>query len=105
MILPFAGLELVALGACLYCCARHANCYEHIVLRDDDLIIVKGQHKEQERYCFQRYWARVRIDRPRHAWYARRLKIVSHGRAVEVGRWLNEEERNALAQTLRGHLG
>lgn len=38
----------------------------------------------------------------RHAtgWYPSRLTIRSHGREVEVGRCLNEEERERLARDL-----
>ncbi len=103
-ILPFAGMEVLALGACLYHCACQSSRYECLSFDNDELVITRGRRKEQERLCLCRYWARVRLERSRHHWYASRLKIVSHGREVEIGRWLSDEEREKLARSLRQHL-
>lgn len=103
-VLPFAGLELLALGSCLYYGACKAHCYEHISIDDREIVIARGRRREHERYGFQRYWARVELQRPRRGWYSNRLRITSHGRAVEIGRYLTDEEREQLAESLRGML-
>lgn len=105
LVLPFIGMEVIALGVCLYHCACKTSCYECLTFNDDELVISRGRRKEHERLCLKRYWARVRLESPHHRWYASRLKIVSHGREVEIGRWLSGEEREKLASSLRQHLG
>jgi uncharacterized membrane protein len=35
------------------------------------------------------------------AWYPRRLTVAFQGRRVEIGQFLNEEERGVLADELR----
>ena len=49
---------------------------------------------------FHPYWVRVELLPGRHAGWARRLVLRSHGREVEIGTFLNESERAALARQL-----
>ena len=42
----------------------------------------------------------MELERTRNSWYPARLVIRSHGREVELGRFLNEEEREQLAMEL-----
>lgn len=101
LVLPFAGLEMLVLGACLYQSAcRSARC--EVVSIDSDVIEVQqGRHGPQRICRFQRAWARVNFRRPVQGWQPSRLTISSHGREVEIGTYLTEEERNLLALELR----
>ncbi len=47
-----------------------------------------------------RPWARISLERAPIAWYPSRLKLVFQDRQVEIGRFLNETERSALAVEL-----
>ncbi|MFT3791000.1 MAG: DUF2244 domain-containing protein [Rudaea sp.] len=49
---------------------------------------------------FHPYWVRVELLPGRHLGWASRLMLRSHGREVEVGRFLNEAERAELARQL-----
>ncbi len=98
MVFPFTGLELAALAAALYVCARRGREYEIVTVTDDSVAVRKGAR--QPRTVFQRGWARIRLERCGSGWYPSRLKIGSHGREVEIGRCLNEEERDQLARAL-----
>lgn len=49
---------------------------------------------------FHPHWVRVELLPGRHFGWARRLVLRSHGREVEVGRFLNEAERAELARRL-----
>jgi len=54
---------------------------------------------------FPRHWAQVRIragDSPLHP---SRLTVESHGRRHEIGSFLNEQERQALALRLKRLIG
>lgn len=50
---------------------------------------------------FPRHWAKVTLRAPRSALHPSRLLIESHGRACEIGGFLNEEERRGLAARLK----
>jgi len=101
-ILPFAGLELLALGACLYLCMSDARRQEVIQVQEVLVIITKSRHGLTRSWLFQRGWAQVKLLRPRVGWYSSRLVIRSHGNSVTLGAFLNEEQRVRLAADI-GH--
>jgi len=49
---------------------------------------------------FHPYWVKVRIEPGSWRGWPSRLLVGSHGREVEIGVFLNEDERQALAQRL-----
>jgi len=101
MVLPYAGLEMLVLGACLYHIARTAGDYEVIAIRADMVEVRKGSLElERSRSSFPRAWSRAILRSHAKGWYPSRLTIGSHGREVEVGRCLNDDEREKLAQGL-----
>lgn len=104
LVLPFSGVELFALGAAFYLTARRGDVREVITISADGLVVETGRGGPETRAEFQRHWARVVLEPPRHGWYPSRLLIRSHGRAIEVGRFLNEQERRGLALELRAAL-
>lgn len=104
MILPFAGLEVVLVGAVTAWFARHHDDREWIVLEPTRVRVARRSGSRQEQYEFQRYWARVRFERRCRRTEASRLSIGSHGRFVEVGAQMEEGMRQALARELRGAL-
>lgn len=100
-VIPFAGLELLALGTALYLCARHCHWREVILVGRHTVEVEKGRYRPEERWIFPRAWAQVELQAPVYAQYPSKLFIRSHGRHVELGSFLNEWERCALADDLR----
>jgi len=100
LILPFSGLEVLALGAALYVCAWRGGVREVITISDDMITIESGRDAPETRHEFQRAWAKVVLERSWNSWYPSRLLVRSHGREVEIGRFLNEQERQGLALEL-----
>jgi uncharacterized membrane protein len=101
MVLPFAGLEMLALGAAMYYVARRSyNCQIVLVSQDKVEIFTVG-HTSTPGVTFQRAWTRVELRNPEHAWYPKQLAVGSHGRFVEVGHWLSDAERSVLAEELK----
>ena len=101
LVLPFSGLELLALGAALYITAWRGGAREVITITDDSVCVETGRAVPAQRHDFQRYWTKVVLQRPWVAWYPSKLLLCSHGREIEVGRFLNEEERRGLAVILK----
>ncbi len=100
MVLPFTGLEMLVLWIGLYIVARRTYECEVIFIAGDTIRIEKGRKHPEHVLTLARVWARVVLERCPKAWYPSRLFIRSHGRAIEVGRFLEEEERQRLAAEL-----
>ena len=104
LILPFAGLELMALGTALYIVALRCYQREVIWITNDIIQIEKGRNYPQQQWRLARVWVQVVLERCPQQWYPSRLLIRCHGRDVEIGKFLSEEERLALAKELKRNL-
>jgi uncharacterized membrane protein len=99
-VLPFAGFEIVVLGIAFYLTFSRSQVREVISVNADAVSVVKGRNAPQEHWECPRVWARIQLERSPVAWYPSRLSIAFQGQRVEIGRFLNEEERCALAEEL-----
>lgn len=104
LVLPFAGLELLALGYAFYFVHCHAGDYESITIVGDSLAVEKRHYKNVSRTVFNRYWAQVLLQElPGGEWS---LLLRSHGKEVEFGRYfMNNDQRLALAKELKKLVG
>lgn len=101
LILPFAWLELGAVGLAFLVYARHAADGERISLQGRRLVVELESAGQLQRTEFDPHWVRVE---PRTG--DRSLIEVSGrgGRSVSVGRYVRPELRPLLAQELRSAL-
>jgi uncharacterized membrane protein len=97
MILPFASLELAAVGIAFLAYARHAADREHILLQGRRLVVELEQAGRLERAEFNRDWVRVEPGADDRSL----IELSGQGRRVNVGRYLRPELRPALAQEIR----
>jgi uncharacterized membrane protein len=104
-ILPFAGLEMLLLGWALRVSLRRRHYSQTILLTDATIRIETRDGARLEQTEFTRHWARVTLRRADVRLHPSRLTIESHGRSCEVGGFLNEEERRALAGQLMRSVG
>ena len=100
LVLPFAGAEMLLLASTLYLACRWSRHAEVIRVDDATLTVERGTARPEESFRFQRGWARVVLVRDPSGWYPSRLLLRSHGRSVEIGARLVEEERLELAEEL-----
>lgn len=103
MILPFAGLEILVVYLAFRCFERHAGDFESLSIQDDRVLIVRRERGAVSRHEFNRYWAQVVLQPSRWGRQAV-LALRSHGRQVEFGRHLTEEQRVEAARTIRARL-
>jgi uncharacterized membrane protein len=101
MVLPFAGLEVLALGFALYYCSHRSAYIEVLRIENNTLYIEKGRYKPEEKHEFNLAWARVHIRKAKHGNHPPRITIGSHGKEIEVGASLVEEERIKLARDIQ----
>jgi len=105
LVLPFAGLELLALSIGLYLGALAGHTREVIEIDGPVLRIKRVGRRTREVGRFPADWTRVVLDRDPGTWHPSRLLLQCQGRGVEVGARLLEAERQALASSLRDALG
>lgn len=99
-VLAFAWLHVLALGWALRCYAGHAGDRERIVLTPDGLLIEKV---EGERVCVVRLdpcWTRVVLPAGRFDL----IHLEARGVRIDVGSFVDEEQRTEVALELRRQL-
>lgn len=104
LILPLCGLELGLLTLGLYVVNHSLLAQEVITIDEDQITIEAGKREVERRFELSRSWAQVSVQPPRRPAHPSRLILRSHGRAVELGRFLTNDERDQLAGDLRGVL-
>lgn len=95
-VIPFAGLEVVALAAALVWHAQRVGEFERITLKDGLLVVEVAERNRLQRHEFNPRWARVAMSTGMDT----RLALLSHGRELEIGRHLDSVGRRRLAAEL-----
>ena len=101
LILPFSGIEIAALGFCLYLTSRKVYRREVITLYRDRTRIEKGLYQAEESWEFETSWISLRDENPGAFETRRKLALGSHGKYVEVGGFLDDLEKDELAFQLK----
>jgi len=101
LVLPFSGLEMLALGYCLYLTSRKVYRREVIILARDRTRIEKGVQRVDQSWEFETPWLRLIDEKVEPPGKQRKLAIGSHGNYVEVGDFLDNFEKDALAFKLK----
>lgn len=100
LVLPFAGLEIIAFGCAFYYLNLRIHDVEMITIVDDKVVIEAKGYQKNVRTEFNRYWAQVNLRKQQNGAHA--LFIGSHGKEVEFGRgFINEEQRASIAKELK----
>jgi uncharacterized membrane protein len=101
LIAPFSGLEVVLLLTCLYLCTRSNIQTEVIKFSPDKVIIEQGRTFAEKSWEYHRTWARIFVRKPRHRGHPDQIVIRSHGKELELGSFLNEDDKETLVKKLR----
>lgn len=97
LVMPFAWLELLAVGSAFVVYARHARDGEKIVLQGGQLVIEQETAGRMQRVEFNCEWVRIE---PRNS-DGSLVEVSGQGRCVRIGRHLRPEFRPALAREIR----
>lgn len=104
-IFPFAGLEMLVLGWALRVSTQRRHYSQTITVTSERVSVQTRERAHCEQVEFPRHWAQVKLHRADTHLHPSRLTIESHGRSYEVGSFLTEEERRALAGRLMRSVG
>ncbi len=101
LVLPFSGLEMLALGLGLHLTSRKVYRKEVITLDQDRTRIEKGVLQVDQYWEFETSWVRLLDEPPGASNRRRRLALGAHGKYVEVGNFLDNSEKDELAFQLK----
>jgi uncharacterized membrane protein len=97
MVLAFAGIELLFVGAALLVCARHAGDRETLTLVGGSLLVEQAYGPRLERATLAAHWLTVEPLAGQNSL----VVLAGEGRSLRVGRHLRPELRGLLARELR----
>jgi uncharacterized membrane protein len=98
-VIPFAGAELAMLWWALKRIEGHSNDFERITLKPGLLTVETRLGSRIDYREFPAYWTRLECLKDH------RLLIRSHGKEIEIGSLLTEEQKMTLAKALKQELG
>ena len=103
LILPFVGLEIVAVAYAFYYINSHESDYESITIEGDNLVVQRCVGQQLSQDVVNPYWVKVlRHELPNGELH---LYLQSHGKEIEVGRYLTRKQRELLAKQLQERTG
>ncbi|KQW38324.1 hypothetical protein ASC76_09855 [Rhizobacter sp. Root404] len=97
LVVPFASLEIIAVGLALLVYTRHAADSERISLRPGRLTVERTLGRHVERAEFAPAWVRVE---PEHGGRSL-IELSGQGQRIAIGRFVRPELRRQLADELR----
>jgi len=100
-VLPFSGAEWLLLAYCFRLSFKASAVREVITITDATISLEKGRNRAEETYRFQRAWVSLDWVKPAIPGHPSSLFFRLHGKAIEIGGFLAESEREALARELR----
>lgn len=101
VVLPFAGLELMALASALYLTALNQRYREVITFTESEVLLQRGRRRPEEEFRFPRQWASFIVRVSPYRAHPPKLLLRCHGREIEVGRCVGEDEKERLINALR----
>jgi len=101
LIFPFAGLEISALLICLYLRLRANIRIEVITFDDSTVIIERGCYHAEKSWKYHRLWTKILVKRPGTRGRQKQIFIRSHGKELELGSFLNKQDKDILIQNLK----
>jgi uncharacterized membrane protein len=103
LVLPFVGLEVVALAYAFYYVNQHEADYESISIDRDNLVVERCIGEKVTQQVINPYWVKViQHELPNGELH---LYLQSHGKVIEVGSFLTRKQRELLARQLKQRTG
>jgi uncharacterized membrane protein len=97
LVVPFASLEIIAVGLALLVYTRHAADSERISLRPGRLTVERTLGRHVERAEFAPAWVRVEPEHDERSL----IELSGQGQRIAIGRFVRPELRRQLADELR----
>ncbi|HVE88204.1 MAG TPA: DUF2244 domain-containing protein [Burkholderiaceae bacterium] len=104
MVLPFVGIELIAVGAAFFCYGHHAADFERIAISPRILSVEQVEGAHTHRWEFDPRVSHVQVEM-RGGW-GQRVRVFLHTPAMrlELGRYLLDQRRWLLGREISSAL-
>lgn len=105
MVLPFVGVELVAVGAAFVCYGWHAADFERIEIAPDSVFVEHADGNRRHQWTFDPRASHVQVESHGRRWGKRvHVYLLAPGTKLELGRYLLDPRRLQLGRELAGSL-
>ena len=101
MILPFSILEVSVVSACFFIILRRSQHQQVIAISTEHIRVEEGRKAPERVVDWQRYFTKVVVEKPRYQWYNIAIKLRHRDQEIELGRFLNANEKEELVEKLR----
>jgi uncharacterized membrane protein len=103
-ILPFAGLEMLALGTALYYVCWKLR-YRHVITFSPQTVhIQKGHYFPRQQWKIDVDEAALSVTQERHPWDGPGISLFSRGEEISLGEFLNRDDSLKLLSLLKNRL-
>ena len=100
LVLPFAGAEVILLVVATGF-FFHKNSFRAVIhFYEDEVVIEKGRPYPERHWKIQRNWIQLFVKNADHIRYLPTLSLGSMGQSVEIGEFLNKEDKEELIEQL-----
>lgn len=103
LMLPFAGLEMGLLAWAFENLRAHNEDYESITIQGDRLIVECREAGQKSRREMNTHWTQAECVCEQNENKCQ-FCVRSHGEAIELGRYLDDQGRIKLAKAIRANL-
>ena len=101
LILPFAGLEVLAIVILMYHVARQCHRQQVIYLEAGKIRVEAGYRSPQLAWDDEVFWTRLIVNKADHPWHPDKLILRGRQQQIEIGEFLNAEDKKHLVAQLR----
>jgi uncharacterized membrane protein len=101
LVLPFSGLEMLVLGFALTIVSHKTNRRQVITFNNSKVRIEKGAYRCEQSWEFKAARVRLQYSVKDEINSRQKLELGAHDNYVEVGEFLNNVEKDALAFQLK----
>lgn len=99
LVIPFSIMEMVVVSVSVYMFFIRNNHCEVITFTDDKIIIEQGKDAPEKTWEYCRHWSKIYVQE--HGLYdIPEVRIKSHGKSLEIGSFLGQDEKLLLIDTL-----
>ncbi|WP_143066557.1 DUF2244 domain-containing protein [Marinobacter segnicrescens] len=101
LVIPFAGLELTAVGAGLWYTARKCARQEVITFGATEVVLEKGHQRREQQWQWPRTSVTILLDPEPHPWMREQVWLCSRGEEIPLADFLNPRESRELVTVLQ----
>lgn len=101
MVLPFSGLEAVLVAWLFYRVCQSTYQRQVITCETERVLVQFGTHFPKRSWQLERSRARLSVTEPQHPLSPLKLVIADTSQSIELGSFLNKEDKELALQQLR----